>query len=407
MALASQMARSASGRRYMASRRRRSKLRWLVPLLILTVVAVIWLWRDTDTAPDQNPIQNTPVPSANATSQAIPPAAARTAAPAPVPAPVEHEQPGHTTATSIRAASLFNSRAEPTPIAQPNPTAPALPAKPKTTLANRQDPTPAHTPANMTFDDAGPIALASRLINDGHLVQARITLNTALNNPSHAASPSQSQAIRNTLAQLNETLIFSSRVIPDDPLTKRHKIQAGEFLASIAPKYHTTYQLIEHINGIDARRIQVGQRIKVVQGPFHAVIHKSQFRMDVFLPSPDGEMVYIRSFPVGLGEDDSTPVGNWIARRGSKVANPGWTNPRSGKVYNPDDPRNPIGEFWIGLEGIDDNTKGLAGYGVHGTIEPDSIGKQVSMGCIRLGPEDIEMVYKLLVDGKSTIAVRP
>lgn len=45
-------------------------------------------------------------------------------------------------------------------------------------------------------------------------------------------------------------------------------------------------------------------------------------------------------------------------------------------------------------------------YGIHGTIDPNSIGKQSSMGCIRLRADDIAMVYDMMVEGKSTVVVK-
>jgi lipoprotein-anchoring transpeptidase ErfK/SrfK len=71
------------------------------------------------------------------------------------------------------------------------------------------------------------------------------------------------------------------------------------------------------------------------------------------------------------------------------------------------DPKNPIGKYWLALEGADDRTRGLSGYGIHGTIEPDSIGKQASMGCVRLRDDDIALVYQLLVEGESLVTVTP
>lgn len=45
-------------------------------------------------------------------------------------------------------------------------------------------------------------------------------------------------------------------------------------------------------------------------------------------------------------------------------------------------------------------------YGIHGTIDPDSIGKQSSLGCIRLHTDDIAMVYDMLVEGKSMVVLK-
>jgi len=50
------------------------------------------------------------------------------------------------------------------------------------------------------------------------------------------------------------------------------------------------------------------------------------------------------------------------------------------KLLIPPGPRNPVGLFWIGLS--------LPGYGIHGTPEPEMIGKTGSHGCFRLANWD-------------------
>jgi lipoprotein-anchoring transpeptidase ErfK/SrfK len=67
---------------------------------------------------------------------------------------------------------------------------------------------------------------------------------------------------------------------------------------------------------------------------------------------------------------------------------------------------NPIGERWIGLEGVGD-AAGYAGYGLHGTIEPSSIGREMSMGCVRMRDADIELVYELLGEQVSVVRIEP
>ena len=42
-------------------------------------------------------------------------------------------------------------------------------------------------------------------------------------------------------------------------------------------------------------------------------------------------------------------------------------------------------------------------YGIHGTIDPDSIGKAASRGCIRLRDKDIVEVYDFLVKGSEVV----
>ena len=61
----------------------------------------------------------------------------------------------------------------------------------------------------------------------------------------------------------------------------------------------------------------------------------------------------------------------------------------------------------MGLQGVEEHNRDFSGYGIHGTIEPESIGRQSSMGCIRMRPEDVEVVYEVLVEGASTIEIRP
>lgn len=57
----------------------------------------------------------------------------------------------------------------------------------------------------------------------------------------------------------------------------------------------------------------------------------------------------------------------------------------------PPGPDNPVGTRWIGL--------GFPSYGIHGTNEPDSIGRAVSAGCIRMHNEDVEELMGLISIG--------
>ncbi len=79
---------------------------------------------------------------------------------------------------------------------------------------------------------------------------------------------------------------------------------------------------------------------------------------------------------------------------------------RTGERYDADNPENPIGERWIGIKGLGEY-EALTGYGIHGTIEPQSIGTDASMGCVRLGDEDVNIVYELLVERTSRVTILP
>ncbi|NJO55820.1 MAG: L,D-transpeptidase family protein [Rhodospirillales bacterium] len=248
------------------------------------------------------------------------------------------------------------------------------------------------------------MAQGMRLIEEGKLLEGRAMLSRLLT--AHPPlSRADEQQVRDVVASVNDDLVFSPKITPGDPLVERYVVQSGDLLARIAPRYKVTYQLLEQINATPARNLQAGKPIKLVKGPFFAVVSKSQFRMDIYLTGPDGLPVYIRSFPVGLGENDYTPTGTWLIKKGSKTVNPDWRNPNTGEYFAANDPKNPIGEYWLALEGLEGDALGKQGFGIHGTIDPDSIGRQMSLGCIRLNPPDIEQVFKLLMDGESKVYV--
>jgi L,D-transpeptidase ErfK/SrfK len=57
----------------------------------------------------------------------------------------------------------------------------------------------------------------------------------------------------------------------------------------------------------------------------------------------------------------------------------------------PPGPRNPLGDYWIGLS--------FGSLGIHGTPFPSSIYRFATHGCVRLHPEDIEVLYGQVVVG--------
>lgn len=77
----------------------------------------------------------------------------------------------------------------------------------------------------------------------------------------------------------------------------------------------------------------------------------------------DGNTV-LRGFPVGIGKMlTQTPQGEYSII--NKAPNPG----------------GPFGAYWMGLS--------RPHYGIHGTNDPSSIGREVSHGCIRMFNQDV------------------
>jgi lipoprotein-anchoring transpeptidase ErfK/SrfK len=231
----------------------------------------------------------------------------------------------------------------------------------------------------------------------GDLITARTHLSEALR---LGVKDSELPLVRAELTRIGAETILSGSILTDDPLISRYIIKPGDTLGKVAKAQKVSPELIARINGIaDVNRIRAGQTIKIIHGPFDAVVHKRDHVLEVYMGS-----TLVKHFTVGLGADNGTPTGEW--RVGTKLVNPTYYPPRGGKIVSADDPTNPLGERWIGLIGLSGEAVGQERYGIHGTIEPDSIGRSVSLGCVRMHNEDVAILYTYLVEKHSKITIR-
>src|SRR5580658_1486094 len=99
----------------------------------------------------------------------------------------------------------------------------------------------------------------------------------------------------------------------------------------------------------------------------------------------DGHVVKVYTVAVGKPSTPS-PVGTFTIER--RVMNPTYSH--DGRIVPPG-PHNPVGSRWMGLS--------IHGYGIHGTNEPNSIGKAASHGCIRMAKADLEELYPQVAVG--------
>lgn len=131
------------------------------------------------------------------------------------------------------------------------------------------------------------------------------------------------------------------------------------------------------------------------------VVNIPEMRVYHFRPAGAGGVV-VTTYPVGLGRDDwKTPTGKFTVVE--KTVNPRWVLPESIKEEHRRDnrpapdfipgghPDNPLGKYRLRLS--------LPLYGIHGTNIPWGVGMQVSHGCVRLYPEDIEHLFPLVAVG--------
>ncbi len=449
MALASQMARPPSGGRSSTNnpygsrkRRRKQRLAAGAGLALLGVVVLVLIVRHfTSGAAAAKPdAAGTPVADKGGTGAGAPSVGQRPPLRLDMGKPLE--KPLKSAATPPTPPTRSADGAAPDPLAAskptspppPPPTSPApadpsgasppVPGAPAAPAPPAVAPPPGDPPSDLPLETQRLVAAAQRAVADNRLVEARALLSRVLNDA--RTQEQDREGVRRWLSEVNETLLFSPAVTPDDPLCESYRVQAGDVLAKIVKRKSLTvdWRFLGRINRLgNPNSLHEGQTIKIVRGPFHAVVHKSAFRLDLYAgdppplssggtapKTPDGAepaWVYIRSFPVGLGEHGLTPVGSFVVRENSKLINPYWTNPRTGERFDKDDPKNPIGERWLGLVGQDDATRSYSGYGIHGTIDPGSIGKEASMGCVRMQSGDVEVVWEMLQERVSTVRIVP
>lgn len=194
---------------------------------------------------------------------------------------------------------------------------------------------------------------------------------------------------------------------------KTYKVKEDESLIEIARKFDLGYNEIVGANpdldpfvpGTDVFvRIPTSWILPDVASYEGIVINLSEMRLYYFLKYKKSELV--RTFPIGIGsEGNDTPLGNFKVIE--KIKNPSWHVPASIKKEKPElpavvpaGPDNPLGSHALRLS--------LGSILIHGTNRPWGVGRRVSHGCIRLYPEDIPQLFRLVPNGvKVTIIQQP
>ena len=110
----------------------------------------------------------------------------------------------------------------------------------------------------------------------------------------------------------------------------------------------------------------------------------------IVISIPDKKLVLfeggqpVKVYDVAVGKP-STPTPQGEFQIVQRIPHPTWFGPN--KVVPPGK-NNPLGTRWLGLS--------VAGYGIHGTNVPSSIGKAASHGCIRMRNADVEELFELV-----------
>ncbi len=179
-----------------------------------------------------------------------------------------------------------------------------------------------------------------------------------------------------------------------------HKVKEGETLLDVARDAGLGFHELRDANpAIDewvpptGAEVVVPSRYILPRSRYRGlVVNIPEMRMYVFpTDAKPGELVPLRTWAVGIGTEEApSPVGPFTIR--SKDANPTWIVPDSilrtmdnPRRVVPPGPDNPMGAYRIRLS--------HGAYAIHGTNDPWSIGRLTTHGCIRLYPEDLEVLY--------------
>jgi tetratricopeptide (TPR) repeat protein len=194
------------------------------------------------------------------------------------------------------------------------------------------------------------------------------------------------------LGDLNLRMFYTPR---EGEYMKTYLISPGDSMVAIAIRNDVTVDQLCKLNGIsNPTRIRPNQRILIPDTDFSIHIDKSEFKLT--LSNHDR---FFKAYKVGLGKHGATPVGEYEIS--DKIKNPTWWSP-DGPVP-PGDPNNELGTRWMAMKPL---TPGIGpDYGIHGTVDPSTIGWESSNGCPRMYPPDAEELYMLIPKGTPVVVV--
>ena len=175
-------------------------------------------------------------------------------------------------------------------------------------------------------------------------------------------------------------------------------MQAGDTLTKISARFGISSAVLARENGLKPNAALTPEQTLQIDN--RHIVPDAQ-GLDLLINLPQRMLYFYQdgllnlTYPVALGKPTwPTPTGEFTVK--NKIANKTWIVPisiqeemrREGKAVKthvPPGPNNPLGKYWLGLS--------LSGIGIHGTTAPASIYRFQSHGCIRLHPDDIEVLF--------------
>lgn len=311
-------------------------------------------------------------------SAAAPPTAAGSAGSIP---PAQAALPSATTAAAADLREPPTQEAAPTAdrhgLANVNPLEPAPPS-------------PASLPVEPTFADAWPeiqSALDRRELARAHQLLSGWYGDSSL-------TPAEAEKVDLLLGQLAGTVVYST----EHQLEPAYVVRPGDTLETIAAQYNVPWQLLAKINGVPTvSAVQPGQQLKVVRGPFSAVVDLSRSQLTLLV---DGR--YAGRFPIVVPSGTMLTDGQWLVDQ--KLAVPAASGAPSS--YETASAQAAVDRAIV-LKGEDAATgrPAVAGPTITIASNPPSIGAAGSAPAIRVSPQDAEELSDILSIG-SRVTVR-
>jgi LysM repeat protein len=322
------------------------------------------------------------VPFVNTPGNSTPSTAAADAAP-----PASSTTPAPAAANPYAAApdASASTMPEPSPIDAAATPAPTSGAAPEANAALASEPITPTDSAKGSMYASARVAVQADL-DRGELGKALVKLSEWYGDPS--LTPEETQEVETLLGQLAGDVIYEGP--PAHRLAPKHVVATGETLETIAQKYNVPWQLLAKINRIaDPAAVQVGQELKVMQGPFSAIVDLGKRRMTLML-----DRCYAGKFNIELDPTASIEEGSWKVDQklltpivGGVYGQPaGATEDRGLLLTNP---ANPASQPAM-----------LRGPGM-----ADQVSAPPAARVIRFKATDVEDVYDILSVG-STITIR-
>jgi lipoprotein-anchoring transpeptidase ErfK/SrfK len=242
-------------------------------------------------------------------------------------------------------------------------------------------------PAMMTSTPESRAAYSDALsaFEAGQLAEAKKVLDQA-----YETSPDAD--LIDLLGKVNMAILKSPRPMPGK---ERSSIVSGDSLSKIAKKYNSTVALIKEMNGMSSDVIRAGAGLMVYKCDFSIRVSKTHNTLDLL---DHGKL--FKRYSVGTGKWGKTPAIEF--KIVDKIKEPPWTRFTDGKQIEYGDPENVLGTRWMKITSAEHPE--ITGFGIHGTWERDSIGKQSSAGCVRMLNEDVEELFDL-VPRKTTVII--